>query len=68
VAIPPNSVTIKPMLATAKAVTAKAVMRSGNSSRMRAASPLPVCTANRATISCTTTYAMVIRTIKNKVR
>ena len=54
-AIPPNSVTISPMLAMAKAVTAKAVIRKGNSSRMRAASPFPVCTASRATISCTTT-------------
>ena len=54
-AIPPNSVTMRPMLAMANAVTAKAVMRNGNSSRMSAASPLPVYTASRATISCTTT-------------
>jgi hypothetical protein len=55
VAIPPNSVTMSPMLAMAKAVMAKAVRRRGNSSRISAANPLPVYTARRATISCTTT-------------
>ena len=40
--MPPNSVTIRPMLAMAKAVMAKAVRRRSNSSRMRAARPLPV--------------------------
>ena len=51
--MPPNSVTMSPRLAMAKAVMANAVSRRGNSSRMSAASPLPVYTDNRATISCT---------------
>ena len=55
VAMPANSVTTRPMLAMAKAAMAKAVIRSGNCSRMRAARPLPVCTDNRATISWTIT-------------
>ena len=53
--MPPNSVTIRPTLAMAKAVMANAVRRRSNSSLISAARPLPVCTARRATISWTTT-------------
>ncbi len=66
--MPPNSVTISPTLATAKAVMANAVSRRSNSSRMSAASPFPLYTDSRATISWTTTYATVMSTIRNKVR
>ncbi len=49
--MPANSVTTRPMLAMAKARTAKADSRRENCSRMRAARPLPVWAASRATIS-----------------
>ena len=53
--MPPNSVTISPTLAMAKAMMANAVRRRSNSSRMSAARPLPVWTDRRATISWTIT-------------
>ena len=42
VAMPPNSVTMRPTLAMAKATMANTVRRSENSSRIKAARPLPV--------------------------
>ncbi len=53
--MPPNSVTIRPTLAMAKAVMANAVRRRSNSSLISAASPFPEYVASRATISWTTT-------------
>ena len=51
--MPANSETTRPTLATTRQTRAKVAARRVNSSRIRAASPLPVKAPSRAAISCT---------------
>ena len=67
-AIPANSETTSPTLATISASSANAVTRMLNCSRINAPRPSPVYAPSRAHISCTTTRATVTRTMANSVR
>ena len=66
--MPANSDTTRPTLAMMRHSRAKAETRRLNSSRIRAARPLPVNAPSRAAISCTTTRPTVTRTMKNSGR
>ena len=66
--MPANSETTRPTLARIRQTRAKVAARRVNSSRMRAASPLPVKAPRRAAISWTQTRATVTSTMKNRVR
>jgi hypothetical protein len=66
--MPANSDTTSPVLASSTQPSAIAVIRNVNSSRISAASPLPVWVPSRTAISCTSTSAIVTRTMKNRVR
>ena len=66
--MPANSDTTRPVLASSTQTSATPVCRRVNSSRISAASPLPVCVPSRTAISCTSTRAKVTSTMKNSVR
>ncbi len=66
--MPANSLTVSPALAMNRSTIAAAPLRSGNCSRINAPSPWPVYAPSRAHISCTTTSATVIRTMRNSIR